>query len=98
MRSKSDPGAYLRRRRSRLGAPKAITAAAAHELARIIYNMMRYGVAYMKRDEEAYAEQVREKLEKQFRRRAKELGYEVTKIEVPSADAELAASDTPLSV
>ncbi len=49
MRSKSYLGAYLRRQRSRLGAPKAITAAA-HKLARIIYNMMRYGVAYMKRD------------------------------------------------
>jgi len=34
----------LRRQRSRLGAPKAITATA-HKLARILYNLMRHGVA-----------------------------------------------------
>ena len=58
IRSKSYLGAYLRRQRSRLGAPKAITAAA-HKLARIVYYMMRFGVAYMKQTEDAYAEQVR---------------------------------------
>ena len=42
MRSKSYLGAYLRRQRSRLGAPKAITAAA-DKLARIVYNLVRYG-------------------------------------------------------
>jgi hypothetical protein len=46
-----------------------------------VYNLMRYGVAYMKKDEAAYAEHVRERLEKQFRRRAKELGFAVTRIE-----------------
>jgi transposase len=84
VRSKSYLGAYLRRQRSRLGAPKAITAAA-HKLARIVYYLMRYGVAYMQQTEAAYAEQVRERLEKQLRRRAKELGYELTKIEAPAA-------------
>jgi transposase len=80
MRSKSYLGAYLRRQRSRLGAPKAITACA-HKLARILYNLMRHGVAYMKQEENAYAEQVRARLEKQLQRRAKELGFEVKKIE-----------------
>jgi len=84
IRSKSYLGAYLRRQRSRLGAPKAITAAA-HKLARIVYYMMRFGVAYMKQTEEAYAEQVRARLEKQLRRRAKELGYELKPI-VPPAE------------
>ena len=42
---------------------------------------MRHGVAYMKKEEAAYAEQVRERLGKQLQRRAKELGYEVKKIE-----------------
>jgi transposase len=84
MRSKSYLGAYLRRQRSRLGAPKAITAAA-HQLARIVYNLMRYGLAYVKQEEAAYAEQVRERLEKQLRRRARELGFELTKIEPPVA-------------
>jgi hypothetical protein len=80
MRSHSYLGAYLRRQRARLGAPKAITATA-HKLARILYNLMRHGIAYMKKEEAAYAEQVRERLEKQRRRRAKELGYELQKIE-----------------
>jgi transposase len=79
MRSKSYLGAYLRRQRSRLGAPKAITALA-HKLARIIYNLVRYGVAYMEQTEEAYAEQTRSRLEKQLRRRAAELGYELKRI------------------
>jgi transposase len=84
MRSKSYLGAYLRRQRSRLGAPKAITALA-HKLARIVYNLLRYGVAYMKQTEAAYAEQVRERLEKQLRRRARELGFELKKLEPPAA-------------
>ena len=46
-----------------------------HKLARIVYNLMRYGLAYMRQSEEAYAKQVAERLEKQLRRRAKELGY-----------------------
>src|SRR5437764_11614730 len=41
MRSRSALGAYLRRQRSRLGAPKAITATA-HKLARIVYHVVRY--------------------------------------------------------
>jgi ribulose 1,5-bisphosphate carboxylase large subunit-like protein len=65
----------------------------AHELARIVYNMMRFGVAYMKKDEETYPEQVRERLEKQLKRRAKELGFEVVK----KADAD-AVPAAPLSV
>ena len=73
------PGAYLRRQRARLGAPKAITATV--QSRRIIDNLMRYGLAYMKQSEDAYAEQVRERLEKQLRRRAKELGYTLTKAE-----------------
>ena len=77
-------GAYLRRQRSRLGAPKAITAAA-HKLARIVYHLVRFGEAYVKQTEEAYAEQVKERLEKQLRRRAKEMGFEVRKIEAPPA-------------
>jgi hypothetical protein len=79
LRSKSYLGAYLRRQRSRLGAPKAITAAA-HKLARIIYNLMRYGVAYSRRQEADYAEQVRQRQERQLRRRAQELGFEVKPI------------------
>ena len=94
MRSKSYLGAYLRRQRARLGAPKAITATA-HKLARIVYNVMRYGVAYMQQTEAAYAEQVNARLEKQLRRRAKELGFELKKIETPTEPTvETAAAPT----
>jgi transposase len=80
VRSKSYLGAYLRRQRSRLGAPKAITATA-HKLARIVYHLVRYGLAYVKQTESAYAEQVRQRLERQLQRRALELGYELKRIE-----------------
>jgi transposase len=88
LRSHSYLGAYLRRQRSRLGAPKAITAAA-HKLARILYNLMRYGLAYVQQEEAAYAEQVRARLEKQLQRRAKELGFTLTKVTAePAATTE----------
>jgi transposase len=84
VRSHSYLGAYLRRQRARLGAPKAITATA-HKLARILDNLLRYGVAYMKQEEAAYAEQVRQRQERQLQRRAKELGYALTKL-APAAE------------
>jgi transposase len=90
MRSKSYLGAYLRRQRSRLGAPKAITATA-HKLARILYHLLRYGEAYLKQEEATYTQQVRERLEKQLRRRARELGYELKKVESESAEMEATA-------
>jgi hypothetical protein len=46
-------------------------------------NLMRYGFAYVQQTEAAYTEQVRQRLEKQLRRRAKEMGFELTKIEPP---------------
>jgi hypothetical protein len=80
----------LRRQRSRLGSPKAITATA-HKLARIVYHLVRYGDAYVKQTEAAYVEQVRERLERQLHRRAAELGCEVKKREAaPVASAETA--------
>lgn len=91
MRSHTGLGLYLRRQRARLGAPKAITATA-HKLARIVYNLMRFGVAYVQRDEAAYAAEVRARMEKQLKRRAKELGYAVTKIETVSPDGEIVAA------
>ncbi len=84
MRSKSYLGASLRRQRSRLGAPKAITALA-HKLARIFYTVLRYGVEYQKRSEMEFVDEHRERQEKNLHRRAKELGYELKKLEVPLA-------------
>ncbi len=47
-RSDSALGAFLRRKKAQLGAPKAITATA-HKLARIIYSMLKYGQEYVDR-------------------------------------------------
>ncbi len=70
---------------------KPIPAATAHKLARIVYALVRYGGEYVKRTEAEYTEQVRGRLERQLKRRAKELGYEVRKIEGPSQDAAVGA-------
>ncbi len=59
----------------------AITATA-HKLARILYMVMRYGVAYQKRSEEEFVIDHRKPQEKNLHRRAKELGYELKKIEM----------------
>ena len=64
--------------------PKAITATA-HKLARIVYRLMRFGEAYVKKTEEAYTQEVRERLEKPLKRRAKEMGYTLVKTEPPPA-------------
>ena len=85
IRSKSYLGAHLRRQRSRLGAPKAITATA-HKLARIFYTVMRYGMEYQKRSEEEFVIEHRKRMEKNLHRRAKELGYELRKIEAPASE------------
>jgi transposase len=87
MRSKSYLGAFLRRKRSQLGAPKAITATA-HKLARIFYTVMRYGVAYQKRSEEEFTTEHRQRMERQLHRRAKELGFEVVKAANPPGGGE----------
>lgn len=79
MRSKGYLGADLRQR-SRLGASKAITAAA-HKRARIVCNLLRSGVKYAKKTEAESAEQTRERAEKNLQRRARELGCELKRIE-----------------
>jgi transposase len=83
MRSTAGLGCYLRRQRGRLGAPKAITATA-HKLARIVYHLVRFGGEYIKLTEAAYHEQIRDRLEKSLHKRARELGYQLTKVDTPS--------------
>ncbi|MDD3816147.1 MAG: IS110 family transposase, partial [Desulfocapsaceae bacterium] len=53
--SKKALGAFLRRQRSRLGAPKVITATA-HKLARRVYTMLKHGTAYVDAGQEYYEE------------------------------------------
>ena len=66
------------------GAPKAIIATA-HKLARILYTVMRYGA-------EEFVDEHRKRQEQNRHRRAKELGYELKKIEAPKD--EVAASES----
>ena len=75
-RSPTALGAYLRRLKSRLGAPKAITATA-HKLAKIIYNMLRYEVGYQETGQEYYEEQYKGRVLKSLQRKAALLGFEL---------------------
>ena len=68
-RSKSALGAYLRRQRSRLGAPKAITATA-HKLARLVYSMLKYGTDFVDIGQEQYEERYRSRMVQNLKRRA----------------------------
>ncbi len=65
--SKSALGAYLRRMRTRLGAPKAVTATA-HKLARIFYNMLKNGTEYVDQGQDYYEEQYRERVMKNLKK------------------------------
>jgi transposase len=58
IRSQSALGAKFRRLRARLGAPKAITAMA-HQLARLVYRMLKFGTAYIDKGMEHYESKYR---------------------------------------
>jgi transposase len=78
--SKSALGAYLRRQRARLGAPKAITATA-HKLARLVYAMLSHGTAYFDAGQEYYEERYRSRVLQNLKRKAQELGFELVTIQ-----------------
>ena len=78
-RSDSALGAFLRRKKAHLGAPKAITATA-HKLARIIYSMLRYGQQYVDAGAEQYERQHHQRALRATTRRAALLGYELVPI------------------
>jgi transposase len=77
--SKSALGAYLRRQRARLGAPKAITATA-HKLARLVYAMLARGTAYVDAGQEYYEQRYRLRVTQNLKRKAQELGFELVAI------------------
>ena len=82
-RSKTAIGAYFRRMRARLGAPKAITATA-HKLARILYRMLTCGVNYLEAGENQYEQQYRKRVLKNLIKRAQDLGYTLTPVKAMS--------------
>jgi hypothetical protein len=73
-RSQSALGAYLRRMKARLGAPKAITAAA-HKLARMIYMVLAKGTTYVDNGAAWYEEQFRTRMLNSLKTRALQLGF-----------------------
>jgi transposase len=77
LKSQTYFGTQYRRLRSKLGAPKAITAMA-HRLARLVYRMLKYGQPYVDKGAEYY-EQRNRPLQIEFvRKRAAQLGLQVT--------------------
>jgi transposase len=76
-RSDSYLGAQFRRFRTRLGAPKAITAMA-HKLAVLFYRMLRYGQEYLDRGQQFYQDKYRQQQIALLNRQAAQLGLIVT--------------------
>ena len=83
-RSQSALGAFYRRLKSRLGAPKAITAAA-HKLARLVYSLLKHGQAYTAQGLEEYEREYQERQVRNLTRKARELGYTLVKPEQAAA-------------
>src|SRR5207248_2200077 len=86
-RSQGALGAFLRRMKSRLGVPAALTATA-HKLARIVYLALKHGLPYVRKSQEEYEAQMKEKQIKAVKRKARQLGLEIiekTSGSVPTA-------------
>jgi transposase len=77
LRSQTYLGAQYRRLRSKLGAPKAITAMA-HRLARLVYRMLKYGQQYVDKGAEYYEQRNRQQQIEFVRKKAAQLGLQVT--------------------
>lgn len=74
--SKSALGAFYRRMRARLGAPKAITATA-HKLARLVYRMLKYGMDYVDIGQQYYEKQYQKRVIENLTKRARQMGYKI---------------------
>src|SRR4051794_20358710 len=77
IRSKTYLGAQYRRLRTKLGAPKAITAMA-HRLARLVYRMLKYGQNYVDKGASYYEQKNRQQQIDFVRKKAAQLGLQVT--------------------
>lgn len=76
-RSQTALGAFYRRLRSRLGAPKAITATA-HKLARIFYHLWTTREEYKDPGADYYEQQYQQRVINNLRQKARALGFELT--------------------
>lgn len=75
-RSQTSIGAFLRRKKSQLGAPKAITATA-HKIARIFYEMLKNQTEYKDLGVDYYQNRYKERMLKNLKRSAKAFGLEL---------------------
>ncbi len=75
-RSKGAIGAFLRRKKAQLGAPKAITATA-YKIARIFYTMLKHGTEYAALGQDYYEKRYRNRLLNNLKRKAQLLGYQL---------------------
>ncbi|MBV9442544.1 MAG: hypothetical protein JO217_07595 [Acidobacteriaceae bacterium] len=67
--------------RTKLGAPKAITAMA-HRLARLVYRMLKYGHSYVDKGAEYYEQRSRQQQIDFVRKKAAQLGLQVTLLQI----------------
>jgi len=79
-RSCSELGDFYRRMRSRMGAPKAITATA-HKLCRIIYHMLSTREPYDETRFKVSGEEARRRQEKRIKKQAQFLGFQLVPIQ-----------------
>ena len=84
--SKSSLGAFYRRLRSRLGAPKAITATA-HKLARIFYYLWTRGETYVDPGIDYYEQKYQQRLVHNLTKKAESLGFKLVPQTSPSASS-----------
>jgi transposase len=73
-------GAFYRRMRMRLGAPKAITATA-RKLSILFYRMLKYGEDYVDRGQDYYEKQYQARVLKNLKKRAKSIGCTLVRLE-----------------
>ena len=91
--SNSALGAFYRRQRTRLGAPKAITATA-HKLARTFYSMLKNGTEYVDYGKDYYEKQYENRVLKNLKKRAASLGFKLApNIAQDDMDKNLAISE-----
>ncbi|MBV9491173.1 MAG: IS110 family transposase [Verrucomicrobia bacterium] len=72
-------GAFYRRKRAPLGAPKAITATA-RKLACLIYRLLKAGQGYQERDVHTYELRYKDQMVRWLRKRAAGLGFELVEV------------------
>lgn len=72
-RSQTAIGAFLRRKKAQLGAPKAITATA-HKIARIFYQMLKTRTEYIDLGVDYYQSRYKERMLRNLKRKAKAFG------------------------